>query len=203
MCATKKNLRKQLSSQFSVKGRAHQIWQKQIVQRSRERLSPHHKKMSGSANADLSVITRKNQMLSKSNTSSSEIDVPQSTARADNFSLCVHESAFLHGTSEAEANSWVNLIRTTFPDSNIPRYKTMNRRFALAKKKKLSTFPTLSLSSGPYLQYRIYNLACNYDWQTLSLLPLFCQIYKYQSFEILKFQQSIELSVSKITSNCR
>ena len=45
-CAQQKKLRK-LISQFSVKGRALQIWQKQIVQRGQENLSPHHKMISG------------------------------------------------------------------------------------------------------------------------------------------------------------
>ena len=45
-CAQQKNLRK-LSSQFSVKGRASQIWQKRIVQKVQESLSPDHKMMSG------------------------------------------------------------------------------------------------------------------------------------------------------------
>ena len=89
-----------------------------------------------SANADLNVLPRENQTSLKPSNSSSEIDVPQSTAGADNFSLFVHEIASLHGTSDAEASSWVNLIRTAFPGSNILSYKTMKRRYALGKKEE-------------------------------------------------------------------
>ena len=89
-----------------------------------------------SANADLNVLPRENQTSLRPSNSSSEIDIPQSTAGADNFSLCVHEIASLHGTSDAEASSWVNLIRTAFPGSNIPSYKTMKRRYALGKKEE-------------------------------------------------------------------
>ena len=45
-CAQQKKLRK-LSSQFSVKEKAPQMWKKQIVQRGQESLSPRHNMMSG------------------------------------------------------------------------------------------------------------------------------------------------------------
>ena len=48
-------------------------------------------------------------------------------ASVSNFSLCAHEIIANHGTPDNEANEWFNLIRKTFPEKNIPSYKSVKR----------------------------------------------------------------------------
>ena len=52
----------------------------------------------------------------------------------ENFLLCVNEIIAKHGTSDAEANDWLKLIRKTFPEKNFPSYKTIKKRYTFSKK---------------------------------------------------------------------
>ena len=38
-----------------------------------------------------------------------------------------------HGTSDAEANNWFKLIRTAFPECNIPSFKALKRQYHVVK----------------------------------------------------------------------
>ena len=134
-CAQQKKITQAQQSVFSERESSPDMAETDCSERSRKFVSSSQSDV-WSANADLNVLPRENQTSLRPSNSSSEIDIPQSTAGADNFSLCVHEIASLHGTSDAEASSWVNLIRTAFPGSKIPSYKTMKRRYALGKKEE-------------------------------------------------------------------
>ena len=134
-CAQQKKITQTQQSVFSERESSPDMAETDCSERLRKFVSSSQSDV-WSANADLNVLPRENQTSLKPSNSSSEIDIPQSTAGADNFSLCVHEVASLHGTSDAEASSWVNPIRTAFPGSNIPSYKTMKRRYALGKKEE-------------------------------------------------------------------
>ena len=48
-------------------------------------------------------------------------------ASFSNFLLCAHEIIANHGTPDNEANEWFKLIRKTFPEKNIPSFKSVKR----------------------------------------------------------------------------
>ena len=50
-----------------------------------------------------------------------------------NFLFCANAIIARHGTSDAAANNWFKLIRTTFPESTIPSYKTLKRNYHVVK----------------------------------------------------------------------
>ena len=52
-------------------------------------------------------------------------------ASVSNFLLCAHEIIANHGTPDNEANEWFKLIRKTFPEKNVPSYKSVERAYGL------------------------------------------------------------------------
>ena len=57
--------------------------------------------------------------------------------------LCAHEIIANHGTPDIEANEWFNLIRKTFPEINIPSYKSVKRAHGITTaEEKLRSKPS-------------------------------------------------------------
>ena len=56
-------------------------------------------------------------------------------ASISNFLLRAHEIIANHGTPDNEANEWFNLIRKTFPEKNIPSYKSVKRAHGITEEK--------------------------------------------------------------------
>ena len=46
-----------------------------------------------------------------------------------NFSICVNEIVSETGCSDAQASSWLKLVRTAFPEARIPTYKSKKKKF--------------------------------------------------------------------------
>ena len=60
-------------------------------------------------------------------------EFPQNARSMSNFVMCANALIARHGTSDAEANNWFKLIRTAFPESNIPSFKALKRQYHVVK----------------------------------------------------------------------
>ena len=75
----------------------------------------------------LASAERYNSDYKSSDSSESDNEFSLTGSSNENFLLCVHEIISRHGTSDAEAHDWLKLIRTTFPEKNIPSFKAVKR----------------------------------------------------------------------------
>ena len=94
---------------------------------------------------DLSSINTTFEKGDSSNNGSSseeESDIepknPQDENFRLNFSLCVNEIVSSSGTSDAEANKWIKLLRAACPEKRFPSYKSIKRESAIALKQENS-----------------------------------------------------------------
>ena len=81
----------------------------------------------------LASAERYNSDYKSSDSSESDNEFPLTGSSTENFLLCVHEIISRHGTSDAEAHDWLKLIRTTFPEKNIPSFKAVKRETSITK----------------------------------------------------------------------
>ena len=65
-------------------------------------------------------------------------DSQQNVSSMSNFVLCANALIARHGTSDAEANNWFKLIRTAFPESDIPSFKALKRQYHVVKASEVS-----------------------------------------------------------------
>ena len=79
---------------------------------------------------DVSTLASTGNVTDDDKTSDSDVSNAEPLffgASVNNFLLCAHEIIANHGTPDNEANEWFNLIRKTFPEKNIPSYKSVKR----------------------------------------------------------------------------
>ena len=69
------------------------------------------------------------------------------------FLICLYEIIAQSGTSDIEAGRWVKLMRTAFPEKNIPSYKTFRKRHAIGKSLKKKCIRECSEGSLYTLNY--------------------------------------------------
>ena len=63
---------------------------------------------------------------------------PQDENFRSNFSLCVNEIISSSGTSDAEANKWIKLLRAACPEKRFPSYKSIKKESAISWKQEIS-----------------------------------------------------------------
>ena len=84
-------------------------------------------------NVESNFLTMHSESETEDEKENSDIEGRLRVAGEKNFLICVNEIIAQSGTSEIEAGRWIKLMRTAFPEKNIPSYKTIRKRYAIGK----------------------------------------------------------------------